>query len=327
MAKHCEYLNNGITFHHKGITFCNTVWNAENSYIEYKGNVIKNFIEKRNKIISLMDNDGCIPYCTNCLYLKQVENSSIFHNKIKNIEIYHWNECNCACYYCSNRNVTKLKITNKKINGQISILKNLKELKKAGLLDDNLEIHTHGGEPTLLKEFGDIIKFAIKHKYPMTILSNGILYEKNIPKILSRMPESYLTISLDAGTRETYKKIKRVDKFYDVIKNVKRYISEIDDKFSYNLLMKYIILKGVNDNKEEIDKWIDICVSIGVKNFFPSIEFIYEINNHNNSINPNIIELYNYIKTKVKEINPKFRLSKYDFVEEKILKYQSYNIR
>ena len=57
-----------------------------------------------------------------------------------------------------------------------------KEIKKLNLLDDNLSLSTHGGEPTILKEFGDIIKFALKNKYPMTLLSNGILYEKTYPK-------------------------------------------------------------------------------------------------------------------------------------------------
>lgn len=137
-----------------------------------------------------------------------------------------------------------------------------------------------------------------------------------------------MTISLDSGTRETYKKIKRVDKFDDVVNNVKRYIKEIGEEFSFHLIMKYIILKDMNDNKEEIDKWIDVCTSIGVRNFFPSIEFIDGVNHpERNTITPKIVELYNYIKKKVKEINPNFMLSQYDFVEERILKFQTYGIR
>ena len=275
-----------------------------------------------------MKNDKCMDYCEKCNNLKTVDNYENVNNKINHIDIYHWTECNAACYYCSNRNNTKLKITNKKINGQISILKSLKQLKKMDLLDDNLSISTHGGEPTLLKEFGDILNFALKYKYPVEILSNGILYEKNIPKILGRFPESYMTISLDAGTRETYKKIKKVDKFDDVVQNVRRYIKETGRDFAAHILMKYIILKGVNDNKEEIDKWIDVCLSIGVRNFFPSIEFVDGVNHpERNTITPEIVELYNYIKTRVKEINPYFQISKYDFVEDIILKHQTYDIR
>ena len=326
MSKYCQHLYNGITFHFKGLTLCNEIFNKEDSYIEYKGDFLKKFLERRNEIISDMKNDICLDYCQKCIHLKDVGNEEV-NDKIRKIDIFHWNECNCGCFYCSNRNSTKFKIVNHKVKGQINILKSLDKLKKLGVLDDKLAIHTHGGEPTILKEFGDILKFALKYNYPVNIMSNGILYEKLIPQVL-KIPNSVITISLDAGTRETYKQIKKVDKFNDVIKNVKSYVKDLGEEYSSHIIMKYIILKGINDNKEEIDKWINICVSAGIKTFMPSFEFVYGINNADKvSIPPHIIELYNYIKTRIKEINPNFVITEYDFFKERILKYKSYDIR
>ena len=182
MKNYCKNLNNNITFHHKGITFCTSLWTKEESYILYDSKCIENFIEKRNYWLKEMEAGENIDYCKNCMYLKEIDDSVQINNKITHIDIYHWINCNCACYYCTNRYDSKLRITKEKVNGQISILKCLKKLKKLNLLDDNLSLSTHGGEPTILKEFGDIIKFALKNKYPMTLLSNGILYEKTYPK-------------------------------------------------------------------------------------------------------------------------------------------------
>ena len=64
-------------------------------------------------------------------------------------------------------------------------------------------------------------------------------------------------MSIDAGTRETYQKIKGHDFFDKVITNLKKY-SESEGDVS----LKFIILEGINDNKEEIDGFIKIAKGI-----------------------------------------------------------------
>lgn len=66
--------------------------------------------------------------------------------------------------------------------------------------------------------------------------------------------------SLDAGTRETYKAIKRVDCFDKVIENLKRYpVKDVDFK------LKYIFLDGVNDNETDVDGFYDIVKDVGCR--------------------------------------------------------------
>lgn len=325
--KYCKFLSEGINFHLKGINFCNKLWKKDN-YIPYEGNFLENFLNKRDYIINSIKNNNFELNCSDCIYLCDIDSNFISnYNKIKTVEIYHWEECNCACFYCSNRNSTRLKIyEEKKYKGKINIIPYLKKLKEKDLLDENVFMLMSGGEPTLLEEFSDLLNFFIDNNYSASILSNGIIYECLIPKLLISNRKSCLTISLDSGCRETYKKIKNVDKFDVVVENIKKYIIESKDA-SDGIVLKYIILEGVNDNKEEIDKWINLCAKIGVKKFLPSIEFCHSINDENKvKISEHICELYDYLKISVKKYNSEFEVYTYDFVET-FIKNRSYKIK
>ena len=331
-SKYCKNLCSCINFHIKGIFYCNTLWGGEghekNNY--YDKNFLEKFLNQREILIENIKK-GIVPsHCDNCVYLEAANDKPMeINNKFKRIECYHWVQCNCACFYCSNRQKTKLKITNPlfhKVKGIINIYPYIKELKKRNLIDDDARFSIVGGECTLLKEFPDIIKFVIKNNYPIDILSNGILYEKYISKALNANKKSFLSISLDSGTSETFKKIKRVDKFNNVVKNLKKYVKETKEN-SNQVMVKYIILKGINDNKDEIDKFFDVCTNIGITNFFPSIEFCNSVKPGKNPvISDKICELYEYMKTKAKEINPNNTVSTYDFVEL-MIKNKSYIIK
>ncbi len=323
--KYCKYLVNGIHFHMLGITFCNKLWWDLNPYSDYGKNALNEFLKTREEVLKNLFKGSAPENCSHCTYL-QNSDEGVISEKINFIEINHWNECNCACFYCSARKTTKLKITTKRNQkGVVDVLSMLKQLEKLNLLDENLKFSLVGGEPTLLKDFVNILKFTIKHKFSIDILTNGILYEKYIPKALLASDNSYMSISIDCGSRETYKKIKGVDKFDDVVKNLTRYIKE-SKAASKRIIAKYIILEGVNDNKEEINKWIDLCIKIGIANFFPSIEFCHSAKDpENNVISDNVAELYQYIKDRIRSISSEYFVSTYDFVEE-FIKNRSYKL-
>lgn len=324
--KYCKYLNNGLNIHHFGLKYCNKIWFDRASW-GYDKKSLEEFWKTREEVFKKLKNGIAPENCEKCMYLQEIDDNEIISDKIKFIEIYNWIQCNCACFYCSNREQTKLKIFNRRNQkGVIDALPLLKNLQKKGKLDADLEVFMAGGEPTILKEFVGLLKFFIKNNYRAHVLSNGILYEKYISKLINTQNHSSLSISLDCGTRETFKKIKGVDKFDDVIKNIKKYVTDTKE-LSDRIMLKYILLKGVNDNKEEIDKWIDVCSSIGVVSYVPSIEFCHSVMNPEKSeLTPEICDLYEYIKKRVKEVNPDFNVYTYDFVEE-IIKRNSYNIR
>lgn len=91
----------------------------------------------------------------------------------------------------------------------------------------------------------------------------------------------YVIWSLDAGTRETYQRIKQVDAFNNAIKNVRRYIEQ--DKFGGKFIVaKYLIVKGVNDNAEEFDAYLRIVTELGLQ--FVSLSFDFNIEADNRDL-------------------------------------------
>ena len=317
--KCCKYIKNGICFQTAGVRFCSKLSSVvTNDFIPYNENFFEKFMAYKQQIINECQNGNAPDYCKNCIYFEEREWND---TKIKYIDLFHWNQCNCACVYCSNRNETKLQITTKKVKGSIELYKILKFLLKDNLLDEKVDISFGGGEPTILKEFLDILKLFMKQKYNMHLLTNAILYEKMFSKFLKQSTNNYMTISLDCGTAETFRRIKGVDKFNDVIKNIKRYIKESGEN-SKNLFIKYILIEGLNDNKEEIIKWIELCKSLGVKSLHPSIEFCHSFKDQNKKgPSDNICDLYNYMKEIIVENG--FNMNTYDFLEP-IIKNRSY---
>lgn len=312
--KSCFFIRNGLNFTRTGVRFCNKLSAYdEGNLAAYGKNFYKEFIQIKKKILQDCRENNLPQYCRNCIYVED-KDWDLEDDKIKNLEIFHWNQCNCACVYCGNRSETHLKITEKKGKSEfVDLYKILKSLINEKYFAEQVNVSFVGGEPTLLKEFPDILKLFIKHKYKMHVLSNGILYEKYIAKALKVNSENNLTISIDCGSRDVYKRIKGVDKFDVVINNIKRYLKESGEN-SRNILIKYILIEGLNDNKEEIIKWLELCKSLGVSALHPTIEFCHSVNDPN-KIGPSehICELYEFMKEKIVEYG--FFMNVYDFVE------------
>lgn len=311
--KCCSNIRNGLNFTRTGLRFCNKLSaSGQDSIVPYEKDFYSNFKEIKHTIIENCKR-GMVPdYCKNCIYLEEKDWDELDEVKINSIEVFHWNQCNCACVYCGNRGETHLKITTKKCKSEfVDLYKILKLFIKQNYFADMVNVSFVGGEPTLLKEFNDILKLFLKHNYKMHILTNGILYEKLFAKALTK--GNNMTISIDCGRAETFKKLKNVDKFNDVVKNIKRYIKD-SGEYSRNLLIKYILIEGINDNKEEIIKWLELCKELGVSILHPTIEFCHSASDLSKTgPSDHIIELYEFMKEKIKEYG--FILNTYDFVE------------
>lgn len=321
--KCCQYIKNGLNFTRTGLRFCNKLSaSGQDSIVPYGKDFYRNFVNIKKSIIENCRNNIIPDYCKGCIYLEEKEWDDSSSDKINNVEIFHWNQCNCACIYCGNRNETHLKITEKKGKSEfVDLYKILKSFIKEKHFAENVNISFVGGEPTLLKEFPDILKLFMKQNYKMHILTNGILYEKLFAKSLLHSKENYMTISLDCGTKEMFRKIKGVDKFDNVISNIKRYIKDSKEN-SKNLIIKYILIEGLNDNKEEIIKWLELCKSLNVQTLHPTIEFCHSANDPSKKgPSDNICDLYNFMKEKIVEYG--FYINTYDFVEV-IVKNKSY---
>lgn len=286
----CRYLAHGLYIHYDCFRHCHLSIHSPNernsNYIipytgpKDKADWEKVFETKQNLVKNMREGD-IPPFCKGCHWIEEFdENSpeqflSDLDNYIDMIWIGHTNNCNANCIYC----FAFQEILEHRTIKPYDIFPLFKEMldKKIYNLEKNPNAHISFamGEPTIMKNFDGIIKtFAKKGNKRFALYTNGIHYSKMAEKLLAMEDVGIsVTISLDAGSREVFKKIKKVDKFNDVCKNIKNYAKAANKARITDLGIKYIIIPNVNDTKEEIDKWLDLCINkLGVKYLIADIE-------------------------------------------------------
>lgn len=127
-----------------------------------------------------------------------------------------------------------------------------------------------GGEPSVNSKLEKLYDFAIERDIPTLILSNGARY---IPKIAEGIQKGLFSICLspDAGSKETFIKVKGVDYFDKTWANIEKYCS-LDSK---NVSVKFILEKA---NLDDVDNMIKKCVDNHVKKVTLSFD-CYLLNN------------------------------------------------
>lgn len=266
---YCKRLNETLDFDALKVFFCCGTRTGP-SYENPSPQNIKNIIKKRNRLIKQMDRGIIPPECEGCFDLKEQQNPkplllNVFAKtpKANMIIVKHFKQCDCSCVYCCEQYISERKIVLKsKKSDYYDLLPIIKELYRQNVIDKKeLDVHFQGGNVSVLDEFEDLVNLFIKNGVKrIEIATNGIKYLPIIEEI-SKKTFVDLNISIDSGCRETFKKIKTVDMFDNVIENLKKYV-----KLPILLRLKYIIVRGYNDNIDEISKYITLMKEIGIKN-------------------------------------------------------------
>ncbi len=280
----CKKLETTLHFLPKEVKFCCS--NTKGLGFDIKdtdfSNLKSRIIKAKNTYINQLEK-GILPQeCVGCAdYIELSGNKKGFFNlkslfekkifKISYIIVSHFKECDCSCIYCSQK---YLQDSNYK---KYEILPVIKKLYKEGLIDEeNLKVEFQGGNVTMLKEFDAIIDELTQHNCNKIVINmNGINYLEKLETI-NFDPSSLVNISLDAGTRETFKKIKNVDAFEQTVNNIRR----LKNNTNIYIVLKYVIIHGVNDNIEELNKFLDIAKDLKVNDIIIDIDFRDTMMNH-----------------------------------------------
>lgn len=266
----CDLLRDEITFFHNQIQSCCSSQLGPVYYQNFDEKKINtDLILKIKKDAFEQIKSGDIPKnCQGCFNLKSFDGKD-FSPKFSRLIISHWVHCNCSCVYCARNEFSIGKVTHRAKNSDYyDMLPILREMYAKDLLvtDNNLFVDFQGGDISVLEEFNDILEELMAHNVGyIRFTTNNIVYQPLIAELLKKGKAELMT-SLDCGCRETYLKLKRVDKFEHTISNLKKYKESCKNAY---IFVKYITVKGINDNVDEVNKFLDLMFEIGI----PTVSF------------------------------------------------------
>jgi len=248
----CPYLESSMNMSGSEAGFCCGLEYVEHPPLaklevgQHYKNIAK-FEHMREEIISALNsNKKCS--CTDCVHLKDAYWE--VDRKISAIVLTVPTLCNFKCIYC--RELEKYKEL-PSLQGVDSTLDFFDFLKKEGYITQKTEVVYAWGELTI-HPHSDKLLNAVGDN-PVTVFTNASAYNEKLHMLISR-PGSRLTCSMDAGTKETFEKVKGVNLWDKVCDNLLRYSK------NGNIYLKYILLEGVNDNERDIVGFIELCKKI-----------------------------------------------------------------
>ena len=216
------------------------------------------------------------------------------------IHFNHWTHCNSDCIYC----YTSWDKMNYQKRPHYNVLPMIKELFKRKLFRPGGEITFAGGEPTILKEFDELVLFMMKNGADrITVHSSGIKFSKAIEKGIKEQ-KLHVCLSADAGTREMFKRVKRVDKFDKFWENARKYSKAQKGDNKTFVETKYILIPDVNTSKSEIDLWLNLNVDAGIKSIVIDIEndFCRDLRGKDLAKPQYLVDIAAYIIQRAKEL-------------------------
>ena len=250
--KGCGYLGNHMLYRENSFSPCCSV--GQGPRIETSGPIRDRLAQWQEYTTKLVDdvrherpND-----CQKCHLLKDgFWRKPVKLNRFTFGVFNRSNICNFKCIYCQfNKQSNTLKKT---VDGNsvYEILQELSEIPECNT--EELAIQFGNGEFCANKHCDEILDIFLQTKWKMNLFSNCSIYKEKLEALMASGRILSLTTSIDAGTRETFKKIKQRDMFYRVIENLKKY--PVNKTI---LHVKYIFLEGVNDNETDIDSYYEI---------------------------------------------------------------------
>ncbi len=167
--------------------------------------------------------------------------------KISSLRISLRADCNEGCFYCHNEGIPSTMKSSLEIG---DILNAIHSLKSLGLV----KVKLTGGEPFLFKKLGELI-YGIKHigDIKIFITTNGTLIKKRISDISLGAIEK-ISVSLDTLDEKKYRMITGKNLLHEVLGGLK-----LLKERNYKVEIDCLLLKNVNNNKENIEDMIDYC--------------------------------------------------------------------
>jgi hypothetical protein len=235
-------------------------------------------------------NNGTDILCSGCPHLSVGDWVEVEKEAINVISVEDHSLCNMKCTYCSD-------VYYGGVEPQYDLKFLLRGLPK---VDEGLHIAWGGGEPTVRKDFEELFSYLTENYRPRTqrIFTNALKYSKALQQALDAKLAT-ITTSIDAGTEDTFKKVRGTDRLDIVLKNLHSYSRNNSELIT----IKYIF---TDDNFEykEINAFVENLINYDLLgcNFLISTDFKSELLSDQKIIG--IITLYCLLQEKgILEVN------------------------
>lgn len=206
-------------------------------------------------------------------------------------------KCNAKCIYC-----TLTKSGSQIRNGKYTLMEPLNGLSDS--LTEGKNVVYSPAEITISpfrKEFFEFIRQKNLRCNP--IMTSAILYSDDVEDMLKNRNADEINISLDCGTRETYKKIKGIDAFDLTVNNIEKYRQS-----AQRLVLKYIFLEGINDNKEDVLGFLEIA-----KKNTANTTITVDYNTMDNGVSDNLFHWIEYVINTARMMDLPVQISQLQF--------------
>ena len=158
--------------------------------------------------------------------------------------------CNFKCGYCLPDGYKIDKSDNRTFINIEEIGRLARALSELGVS----KIRLTGGEPTVRKDFFEIIKIIKENSgiKKTVITTNGYRLDK-IANDIKNSGLDGINISIDSLNAETFKKITGHDRLEEILRGIKN-LQKLNFK---NIKINAVLLKGVNDSEKNFNDWAE----------------------------------------------------------------------
>ncbi len=256
----CGFLGHFISYRMESFSPCCIV--SKYPTVKVTGSVEKRLEKWKQYETELIDDlrcerqnpcSGC-PHLTYNFWHKTVKLNTISFGSCQPGDV-----CNYKCVYCfaeQHLNNPKSVTDGYTTYEVIKTLSFMPEFKTS-----DMWINIANGEFTANRDCDLMLDVLMKMPWKTTFLTNGSIYREKFTEYLKTGRVQKVQASIDAGTRETYHKVKGLDAFDKVRENLQKYgLANLD-----SFILKYIFLEGLNDNQADVDGFIDFCQDVGCK--------------------------------------------------------------
>lgn len=118
-----------------------------------------------------------------------------------------------------------------------------------------------GGETFMYPWFNEVLDQLAQHPVTVTIITNATMLTEKITPRLTALHGLELKFSVDAATRETYRRIRGRDVFDKVIANVRRFAETTRDMAHIQRIFVFVVMR---ENLDEVLPFVDLARELNV---------------------------------------------------------------